>query len=689
MQTFILDLSMKSVIPLLNAKQRNVGAKICVVLTDNQEAYNIPDNTKFSVWFAGKSGVGNYDKIDGRSAFTIEGNKVTVELIYQMLNMPGEHALCLVMNDNNGHQSALWNIPYFVEAIPGADSEAATDYYNAFLEAQQRAEQAAAAAENAAERAEKVVGAAESAVTYTPQDLTEEQKAQAQRNIGIDKLCPPLATSGYTAVCEPVEGYPLEVVSHLENKNLMQLDTVERIEDKGYWNWEYPVTFEGVLEAPFTVSCDYSQADTSTTQYSEGAALLELIVDGEAVYVTGCNIDKKGFTVTSGTLTKIQVLNWCEVKGTVKLQLEKGTTATPYVPHAPFTEVKLTQRGKNLLNLTDRVVCTDSVGSNTAKRTLTGNQIFVGISADNYLYSSNINSYAVRETSVTVSNKMNGYGVGFDIAVSPGSTYTFSVAEKSYEIRHAFYKADGTPISYCQDSFGSVVCTAPDNARWAMLILMPNNGMQNTELTYTNLQFELGSTATAYEPYREPTVYTKGLGQDVYGGHLNWNTGVLTIDWYFEEIDGVNKKFGNRYAWDNIVQYPITMQYGQSYALEGNIICSHFVNRNSTADKSCYSYAGGNKDIIVSMYDFATLDEANAWLVEQKNNGTPLTFCYELYEPITIQLTPQDIIALSGTNILSSDTGITEVTGRANPVAIINNLQERLAALEKAVVNNA
>ena len=487
---------------------------------------------------------------------------------------------------------------------------------------------------------------------------------------------------------------------------------------------------------------------------------------------------------------------------------------------------------KNLLNLKDRVVCTDSVGSNTAKRTLTGNQIFVGISADNYLYSSNINSYAVRETSVTVSNKMNAYGVGFDIAVLPGSTYTFSVAEKTYAIRYAFYQADGTLISYCNENYGSVVCTAPDNARWAMLIVIPNDGMQNTELTYTNLQFELGSTATpyvphapftevkltqsgknllaypyadttktvegltftdngdgsitlngtatapylsytlqlsdfahalkdgmtyhlstgtddsnialvcyyknesgasvwatggmtwkkeytlgqvylqvtevatytnmvlhpqleagttatAYEPYREPTVYTKGLGQDVYGGHFNWNTGVLTIDWYFEEIDGVNKKFGNRYAWDNVVQYPVTMQYGQSSALEGNIICSHFANRNSTADRSCYSYAGGNKDIIVSMYDFATLDEANAWLVEQKNNGTPLTFCYEMYEPITVQLTPQEIIALSGTNILSSNTGITEVSGKSNPVAIIRNLEDRLAALEAAVINNA
>lgn len=154
MQTFNLDLSIKRIVPLLYAKQRDVGAKICVVLTDNQEAYAIPQDTQFSVWFSGKSGSGNYTEIDGKSAFAVEGNTVTVELIHQMLNNAGEHLMCLVMNGADGKQQGLWNIPYYVEAIPGADSEAATAYYNAFLDAQKKAEEAAERAEAAAERAE-------------------------------------------------------------------------------------------------------------------------------------------------------------------------------------------------------------------------------------------------------------------------------------------------------------------------------------------------------------------------------------------------------------------------------------------------------------------------------------------------------------------------------------------------------
>lgn len=154
MQTFNLDLSAKRVIPLLYAKQRDVGTKILVNITDNGEDYTIPDDVIWSVWYSGASGEGNYSHINNESACLVGGNTVTVELIYQMLNNPGEHLMCLVMNSSDGTQLGLWNIPYFVEAIPGADSKAAQEYYQAFLAAQAAAEAAATRSEEAADRAE-------------------------------------------------------------------------------------------------------------------------------------------------------------------------------------------------------------------------------------------------------------------------------------------------------------------------------------------------------------------------------------------------------------------------------------------------------------------------------------------------------------------------------------------------------
>ena len=46
---------------------------------------------------------------------------------------------------------------------------------------------------------------------------------------------------------------------------------------------------------------------------------------------------------------------------------------------------------------------------------------------------------------------------------------------------------------------------------------------------FTDFQIEIGDTATAYEPYHGNT-FNLDLGQTVYGGCLDWKTGVLTID---------------------------------------------------------------------------------------------------------------------------------------------------------------
>ena len=149
MQTFNLDLTKKEIVPLLNVKQKDVGKKISVSITDNGKEYTIPTGASFSVWFSGKSGDGHYDKIGNKSAFSVSGSTVTIELILQMLNNPGIHSMCLVMNNASGEQIGLWNIPYFVEALPGANSEPATKYFENLEAAQEAADRAEAAAKRA------------------------------------------------------------------------------------------------------------------------------------------------------------------------------------------------------------------------------------------------------------------------------------------------------------------------------------------------------------------------------------------------------------------------------------------------------------------------------------------------------------------------------------------------------------
>ena len=80
---------------------------------------------------------------------------------------------------------------------------------------------------------------------------------------------------------------------------------------------------------------------------------------------------------------------------------------------------------------------------------------------------------------------------------------------------------------------------------------------------------------------------------------------------------------------------------------------------------------------------FNSLEEFKSWLDTQD-----VQIVDKNQNPITIQLTQQEILALSGTNTIYTDTGDTTVSGRADPNTIIQQLAARIAALESAVVSN-
>ena len=116
-------------------------------------------------------------------------------------------------------------------------------------------------------------------VLYTEQSLTEEQQAQARKNIGacemddttvgggvwsskniVDRLCPAFTESGAVVTCEPVVDYPLDVTAETAakitrcGKNLMTTDTVDTAStpyNKTLWS--------GSLKPPYVISADLSQ----------------------------------------------------------------------------------------------------------------------------------------------------------------------------------------------------------------------------------------------------------------------------------------------------------------------------------------------------------------------------------------------------------------------------------------------
>lgn len=132
MQTIYLDISNKGVIPCIQAKQNEVGRKFLAVITDSGIPYEIQSDSVVSVWYEGASGKGNYTEIGERSAISVTKNRIIVELIAQMLAVPGDGVITVLINSANGDQIGLWNIDYCVEGVAGVESEKAEEYYTAF-----------------------------------------------------------------------------------------------------------------------------------------------------------------------------------------------------------------------------------------------------------------------------------------------------------------------------------------------------------------------------------------------------------------------------------------------------------------------------------------------------------------------------------------------------------------------------
>lgn len=201
------------------------------------------------------------------------------------------------------------------------------------------------------------------------------------------------------------------------------------------------------------------------------------------------------------------------------------------------------------------------------------------------------------------------------------------------------------------------------------------------------VQLELGSAATEYEPYQGDT-YTADFGQTVYGGTLDWQTGVLTVDNAMVTLDGTNQKALLMNVNTDVIQARLGDHLPDAINRAGNgcLICSHLIEQYGIYSDFPYPhvYLDVSGTPFIRAYFPITIakteNELNAYLAAQHAAGTPVQVCYKLATPQTIQLTPQEIKQLQGMNTLYGDGSIS-MTGRADKALA---LEARIAALEAA-----
>ena len=233
------------------------------------------------------------------------------------------------------------------------------------------------------------------------------------------------------------------------------------------------------------------------------------------------------------------------------------------------------------------------------------------------------NSLSNNKASVSLSVRKNN-------GETPVSSLTLKLNEKDYEEEYSLYIAPE--------------CDTIQFRNWAYA----------GSLTLSNIQLELGSTATAYEPYNP--------NHTVYGGWVDLISGGVQQEWHFLK--------GSDLTWTKRTGYNFAnFQAETSTVLQGNGSIAHTVigvysnlyesrnwNTSDAGTDSRYVWLYINGVIMIkdpSIIDY-TVEEFNEYVKD-------IQFVYILKEPITYHLAPTSMQTFLSTNNVWSNADYVEI----------------------------
>ena len=265
-------------------------------------------------------------------------------------------------------------------------------------------------------------------------------------------------------------------------------------------------------------------------------------------------------------------------------------------------------------------------------------------------------------------------------------TYTFSAIPniESDSVALYGYHADGTRTKLGRLSASASKRSATNTISKDVVSLY---FVSNQGGTISDIQLELGSTATAYEPYSGQTydiTFPTEAGT-VYGGTLDVTKGELVVDRAIMTLDGTRALNPNG-------KTSASSRFGLNVAGkavgERNILSNMFYTTPIFVDDVGWVYgrvASNYVEFSLPPDIEQTTAAGKAWFAEN-----PTQLCYELATPITYQLTPQEITSLLGANNLWADTGDSEVEYRVDPALLLDDelseVQSMIAGVESSTV---
>lgn len=220
--------------------------------------------------------------------------------------------------------------------------------------------------------------------------------------------------------------------------------------------------------------------------------------------------------------------------------------------------------------------------------------------------------------------------------------------------------------------------TVPDDAKaYIYLVLYLGygfNGSSGDTVEWSSIRVSFGSSVPQWQPAHRTTL-SATLPETVYGGTLDWVTGLLTVDHRCITLTGSESWYYNGTQFVMSLGKPGTNKTG---------FCSHY--KYQIAGQAAAMYVDGQ--YLAAGYGisnkFATTADWKAWLSEQHTSGTPVQVVYPVAEPYTIQLTPHQLNLLKGHNSLWGSCGSTHLTYIADTRLYIDNA---IASLASGILN--
>ena len=539
----------------------------------------------------------------------------------------------------------------------------------------------------------------------------------------VETLCPPLEESGNPVTCEPVAGYPLGVVASWEptqagegepypaggGKNLFDINGKLEKSSGSFTVKDDTITFTNFPATdyfPFAGWVSVEANQDYIVSFS-GKSLQSIYVYSDKLFgdLVAQAGEKDKYVFNSGEHTRLLVGLYSLASrrtGTSetvsRVQVEKGSTATAYAPYENIRPisgrdaVEATRCGENLLDVS-RV-------AENKNCTVDGSTIHVvdtsGRGASYILLEGKYpaGTYTIQIDADTAKHGrflLRGYDANGNIVDASILPYTVG-----YDTAYNAYYKSTLLYPYKPSGTHKVITFTVQGAAYFQVGLTGGISPDETSADLKNFALFPGSTPpTVYTPYRGDTL-ALALPSTIYGGEVDAVTGKGAETWKLVTLDGTE-------AWNS---------WGVDFRVNGHTgfylyaVNDYNAAENASAISSHYKFSPGayggaqlgfgladskTKYLIISVANDALADTSSndaaiksfkAFLAAQYAAGTPVQIAYKLAEPVPFQATGNGpIMPLEGEiNTVMTDADSVSVTGRADPIRIIQQLQAAQSA---------